>query len=191
VAENMGIKNFIKKWRISSLKVKALFIEAEYRPNASENQVKSKKKLFQLGYIYGQYCVTETEARNAICKQISSFWVAAVDNPPSQTMPKHLKTLSGPSLIGELAAFLKRSLNESGISEINTNLCLFGFMLFCQPLARGSETTELAVNYSKAAPISVEERQQLRCDCMANDLGTKDGAMKFFNKWTCLVEERL
>jgi len=168
----MGIKKLIKKWGITSLKL-------------------NRKKLFQLGYVYGQYCVTETEGRKAICLQIKSFWEAATDNPPSQTMPKHLSTLSGPSLIGELATFLRRSLNESGMLEHDISLCLLGFMLFCQPLARGSETAELVVNYSKSVPISPEERQQLRNDCVAPDLGTKDGAMKFFNKWTCLVEERL
>lgn len=168
----MGIKKLMNRWVMTSLKIKAPFLEAEYKPNTHEDTTINKKKLFQLGYVYGQYCVTEQGDRNAICLQLEKLWKDAGKNPPSQTIPQHLKTLSGPSIIGELAAFLRSSLNESGISETGVDLCLLGFMLFCQPLARDSATADLVIKYSQTSPISIEERQQLRSDCVVSDIGT-------------------
>jgi len=187
----MGINKLIQRLGLTNLKIKLPFLEAEYNPNTDESQPKKRKKLFQLGYVYGQYCVTENEGRNDICQQIEHFWKTVTDNPPSEAVPKHLRVLPSPSLIGELATFLRRSLDESGFTEAERDLCLLGFMLFCQPLARSHETADLVIKYSQTILISADERKQLRSDCVATDLSTKDGAMTFFKKWTRLIEERL
>ncbi|MCP4748100.1 MAG: hypothetical protein GY874_18485 [Desulfobacteraceae bacterium] len=193
--KDMGIMKELKEWKEShqfEITVKFPFITITCKRKDDVADAKNRMMIFQLGYVYGQYCVTKPDGLNDVNNQIKTLWKKIPINPPSLIVPKHLRKISGPSLIGEVVTFLKRSLNKRRLPKNDIDLCLLGFTLFCQPLTKGSsETAELVVKYAKAAPISNEEQQQLRNECVATDIGTKEGAMNFFNKWTRLIEKNL
>lgn len=151
----------------------------------------TRRKLFQLGYLYGQYGVTDNPGRAAILNQIEQYWGAISGRPPSEAVPENLRSMPFSHIVGELASFLRTSLGDRFPAQTDGDLCLLGFMLFCQPFARDAATAEIVIKYSTAAPLSVEERQELRKHCVAPDLGTRDGGVSFFNKWTGLIEARL